>query len=154
MTHIHTFAQITADDGEAVGGKGLNLGLLANAGLPVPPGFCITSAAHRRLQGQSPDTDAVLADEIKEAYRHLGGGLVAVRSSAVEEDGAVRSFAGQHETILGVAGEASLLEAIGRCWASLDSDRAVAYRVRQGAQNSSLAMAVVVQRLIPSEVSG
>jgi pyruvate,water dikinase len=154
MTEIRTFDQIGRADVEAVGGKGLSLGLMSGAGLPVPPGFCVTSAANRRLQGQAPHADASLGGQIAEAYRRLGGGPVAVRSSATAEDGAVTSFAGQQETILGVTGEGAVLDAVGRCWASLDSERAVAYRRRQGVRDDSLAMAVVVQRLVPAEVSG
>ena len=55
MTELRTFDEITPDDIDAVGGKGLSLGLMAAAGLPVPPGFCVTSAAFRRWRGQSLD---------------------------------------------------------------------------------------------------
>jgi pyruvate,water dikinase len=154
MNDIVAFDQITPDQVDAVGGKGLSLGLMAGAGLPVPPGFCIGSAAYRRLKPQSVQSDAALTSEIASAYRTLGGGPVAVRSSATAEDGAVASFAGQQETILGVSDESALLQAIGRCWASLDSDRAIAYRRKQGIDERGLAMAVVVQRLVSSEVSG
>src|SRR5262249_40173799 len=74
-------------------------------------------------------------------------------SSATAEDGAVTSFAGQQETILGVVGEAALLDAIQRCWASLQTERAVAYRERQGVDDD-LAMAVVVQTLSDAQVGG
>src|SRR5262249_12713365 len=151
---IRSFEQIGPGDADAVGGKGLSLGLLAGAGLPVPSGFCIVSSAHRRLRGQPPTADTPLAEQVRDAYRRLGSGPVAVRSSATAEDGAVTSFAGQQETFLGVVGEQPLLEAVGRCWASLDSARAVAYRRKQGISDEGLAMAVVVQRLVPSEVSG
>src|SRR5919197_812337 len=70
------------------------------------------------------------------------------------DDGAVPSFAGQQETLLGVSGEQPLCDAIQKCWASLDSDRAVAYRRRQGVADEGLAMAVVVQRLVDAEVAG
>ena len=79
---------------------------------------------------------------------------MAVRSSATAEDGAVASFAGQQETILGVQGEQEVVVAVGRCWASLDTERAVAYRKHQGVDEDGLAMAVVVQRLVPAEVAG
>ncbi len=151
---IYTLDQITAAQGEAVGGKGLSLGLLTAAGLPVPPGFCVTSAAFRRVRGQPLNDDPTLAAGISEAYRALGGGPVAVRSSATAEDGAVTSFAGLQETVLGVAGESAVLDAVARCWASLDSERAVAYRRKQGVDDRGLAMAVVVQRLVPAEISG
>ena len=158
MTEIRTFDQIQPGDGDAVGGKGLSLGFLAQAGLPVPPGFCITSAAHRRLRGQPPG-DAMLTGAIAAAYHQLGGGPVAVRSSATDEDGTVLSFAGQQETILGVSGEADLLGAVARCWDSLDSERSTAYRRQQagaasGRSGNGLAMAVVVQRLVAAEVAG
>src|SRR5581483_6207992 len=154
MSDLRTFDEITPGDGDAVGGKGLSLGLMARAGLPVPAGFCVTSAAHRRLRDQSPRSDDALAEAIAGAYRRLGAGPVAVRSSATAEDGAVTSFAGQQETVLGVSGEGPVLDAVGLCWASLDSERAVAYRRRQGIDDDGLAMAVVVQRLVPAEVSG
>src|SRR5207237_10525729 len=79
---------------------------------------------------------------------------VAVRSSATAEDGAVTSFAGQQETFLGVRGDGEVCAAVGKCWASLDTERAVAYRRRQGVSDDGLAMAVVVQRLVPAEVAG
>ncbi|HJT78318.1 MAG TPA: PEP/pyruvate-binding domain-containing protein, partial [Gemmataceae bacterium] len=139
---------------DAVGGKGQSLGVLSRAGLPVPPGFCITSAAYRRLAGRSLQDEPELAAAIADAYRRLGGGAVAVRSSATAEDGAVTSFAGQQETVLGVTGEAALLDAVGRCWQSLHSERAVAYRRHQGIDDRGLAMAVVVQRFVPAEVAG
>jgi pyruvate,water dikinase len=154
MTNVRTLDEIQPGDVDAVGGKGLSLGTMAAAGLPVPPGFCVTTAAFRRLRGKAPAADPALAAQIAEAYRRLGGGPVAVRSSATAEDGAVSSFAGQQETILGVSGDSAVCEAIGRCWASLHTERAVAYRRDRGVGDEGLAMAVVVQRLIDAEVAG
>src|SRR5438105_10013627 len=154
MSELRAFDQIGPGDVAEVGGKGLSLGLMTRAGLPVPPGFCITSAAHRRLRGNPPHKDDSLAEAIRAAYRHLGGGSVAVRSSATAEDGASTSFAGQQETILGVSGEQELLDAVARCWDSLESERSRAYRRQQGVRTNGLAMAVVVQRLVPAEVAG
>src|SRR4051812_45832246 len=114
MTDLRTFEQIAPDDALNVGGKGLSLGRMARAGLPVPPGFCVTSAAERRLRGQPLPSDPALVEQIGTAYRQLGGGLVAVRSSATAEDGAVTSFAGQQETILGVTGETAVCDAVAR----------------------------------------
>src|SRR5205814_10564128 len=124
---------------------------MTGAGLPVPPGFCITTAAYRRAQGKAP---AELAGPLDDAYRWLGGGPVAVRSSATAEDGSEASFAGQQETILGVRGEQAGRDAGARCWASLDTERAVAYRKKQGITDDGQAMAVVVQRLVEAEVAG
>jgi pyruvate,water dikinase len=153
-TDLCAFEQITPADADAVGGKGLSLGRLAAAGLPVPPGFCLTSATHRRLRGQSLHADPALREQIAAAYAQLGAGPVAVRSSATAEDGAVTSFAGQQDTILGVQGSEAVCAAIERCWASLDSDRAVAYRRHHGVSDAGLAMAVVVQRMVRADVSG
>lgn len=154
MSDLRTFEQIQDEDVELVGGKGLSLGRMAAAGLPVPLGFCVTTTAYRRLSGQTFNKDAALVGQIDAAYRQLGGGLVAVRSSATAEDGAITSFAGQQETILGVQGEAEVCTAIARCWQSLHSERALAYRRDRGVGDEGLAMAVVVQRLIPAEVAG
>ncbi len=148
------FDEIRPGDLEEVGGKGLSLGLLAGAGLPVPPGFCVTSAVHRRLRGQGLNAEPHLVAQIHAACQRLGDGPVAVRSSATAEDTAETSFAGQQETILGVRGAEAVCSAIERCWASLDNERARAYRRRQGVDEDSLAMAVVVQRLVPAEVAG
>jgi pyruvate,water dikinase len=154
MTDLRTFDDIGPDDVDAVGGKGLSLGRMAGAGLPVPPGFCVTTAAYRRSRGQALTPSHDLTQHIKDAYRQLGGGAVAVRSSATAEDGAAASFAGQQETILGVRGDDAVCDAVARCWASLNTERAVAYRRKQGVSDDGLAMAVVVQRLIDAEVAG
>src|ERR1700694_703999 len=100
MTDLCTFDQIQPGDVSLVGGKGLSLAWMTRAGLPVPPGFCVTTHAHRRLRGRSLADDPALVEQIDEAYRALGGGLVAVRSSTTLEDSAAASFAGQQETIL------------------------------------------------------
>jgi rifampicin phosphotransferase len=151
---LRSFDEIGPGDGDVVGGKGLSLGLLAQAGLPVPPGFCLTSAVHRRHRGQGVSSQPDVAALIRSAYQQLGEGVVAVRSSATAEDGAVTSFAGQQETILGVQGAEAVCAAIDRCWVSLDTDRARAYRRHQGVEEAGLAMAVVVQRLVDAEAAG
>jgi pyruvate,water dikinase len=154
MNELRSFEQVQDGDAELVGGKGLSLGRMLAAGLPVPPGFCITTAAYRRLRGQSPINDPSLLEQIHAGYRQLGGGRVAVRSSATGEDSAVASLAGQQETVLGVQGEMEVRTAVARCWESLHNERAVAYRQNRGISEEGLAMAVVVQRLIQAEVAG
>jgi pyruvate,water dikinase len=136
------------------GGKGASLALLRQAGLPVPEGFIITTAAYHWLQGQGVRSDGRFVELLRQSYERLGRGRVAVRSSATAEDTAETSFAGQQETILGVEGEEPLLEAVERCWHSLEGERAVAYRNRQGVDNRQMSMAVVVQRLIEADVAG
>ena len=95
-----------------------------------------------------------LAEAILDAYRTLGASPVAVRSSATTEDLPGASFAGQQATSLNVRGEDELLEAVRRCWASLWSARAIAYRQSQGFDHDRAAIAVVNQQLVPAEVSG
>jgi len=79
---------------------------------------------------------------------------VAIRSSATAEDLPEASFAGQQETYLNVRGEEALLAAVKRCWASLWTARAMAYRARHGIDPASVSLAVVVQQMVPAEVSG
>jgi pyruvate,water dikinase len=97
-----------------------------------------------------------VADDVRQAYAALGGGdmPVAVRSSATAEDLPGMSFAGQQESFLNVRGERALLDAVQRCWGSLWTARAIGYRIKMGIDQRSVSMAVVVQRMVPSEVSG
>ncbi|MBM3273841.1 MAG: hypothetical protein FJZ00_01715, partial [Candidatus Sericytochromatia bacterium] len=98
-------------------------------------------------------------DPVLAAYRSLGRNgsadpLVAVRSSAVGEDSAGASFAGQHDTFLFVKGEEAVQTAIAACWASAFSERALAYRHRTGLGIKDIRIAVVVQEMVFGEVSG
>lgn len=129
-----------------VGGKAAGLGRLIDLGENVPDGFCLTTAAFRR--GEIP------RDEVLAAYRRLGAGRVAVRSSATAEDQPDASFAGQMDTIVNVSGEDELLDAIGTCWESLDSARAIAYRRRALGSPGDVQMAVVVQQMIDPAAAG
>ena len=94
--------------------------------------------------------------EIKQVYGALGEGepAVAVRSSANAEDLPDLSFAGQQDTYLNVQGEEALMSAVCACWASLWTSRAISYRHEHGIDQDKVAMAVVVQAMVPSEVSG
>lgn len=154
MSDLLSFASITDADAARVGGKGLSLGKMAAAGLPVPEGFVIATDAYRRMANSGLRSDPEFVRELKDQYQSLGGRLVAVRSSATSEDSAETSFAGQQETILGVEGIDALVDAIERCWKSLHTERAVAYRARQGIDETQVAMAVVVQKLVAAEVAG
>jgi phosphohistidine swiveling domain-containing protein len=143
---IVALSAIDDDMIDLVGGKAAGLAALIRAGENVPAGFCVTTNAFRR--GEVPRT------AVFDAYRHLGAGPVAVRSSATAEDLPEASFAGQHETLLGVTGEEELITAIRICWQSLDAPRAVAYREARGHVDESAAMAVVVQRMIDPVAAG
>jgi pyruvate,water dikinase len=94
------------------------------------------------------------ADAVRAAYERLGGGMVAVRSSATAEDTADASFAGQQETHLNITGAERVMDAMRSCWASLYEARAIAYRAQCGIDSRDLAIAVVVQRMVQSERSG
>lgn len=95
-----------------------------------------------------------IAEVIASAYAAMGGEAVAVRSSATAEDLADASFAGQHDTVLDVAGEAAVLEAVRVCWASLFTERAVRYRRRHGHDREPVAIACVVQRMVAARTAG
>ena len=95
-----------------------------------------------------------IAEDIREAYRQLGEGPVAVRSSATAEDMAEASFAGQQSTFLNVVGEDNVVKAVQACWASLFEARAIFYRYENHFDNLSVGIAVPVQRMVQSERSG
>ncbi len=97
---------------------------------------------------------AQLRGEIERAYRALGGGAVAVRSSATAEDLAEASFAGQQSTYLNIEGAADVVDAVQRCWASLFEARAVFYREHAGWGHAEVDLAVPVQRMVQSQASG
>jgi rifampicin phosphotransferase len=96
-----------------------------------------------------------LEDAIRAAYQALGAeAQVAVRSSGTAEDTAQASFAGLHDTYLNVAGTAAVAQAIRRCWASMWTARAVAYRHSARFDHMAARIAVVVQRMVEADVSG
>jgi len=172
VTHglVLTLDQISAADLASVGGKGANLGELVRAGFPVPDGFVLTTDAYAlaaREAGVNPDDPRQAAERLRTtpvpqlmatqacaAYATLGAGKVAVRSSATAEDLPGASFAGQQDTYLNVVGEADLLDAIRRCWASLWNERAVAYRRANGVDEATVRLAVVVQQMVPATAAG
>ena len=95
-----------------------------------------------------------MADEIKKAYQKMHQGPVAVRSSATAEDLPEASFAGQQSTFLNIQGPSNVVEAVQKCWASLFEARAIFYRNEQRFDHSKVGIAVVVQRMVQSEISG
>jgi len=168
-----------AADVALVGGKAANLGELLRAGLPVPAGFVVTTAAYAAAAARSglaellsdpaglpppsalraailaADVPAPTRDAITAAYLGLGAGLpVAVRSSATAEDLPGAAFAGQQDSFLNVVGEGEVVAAVRRCWASLWTDRAVAYRRDRAISPGEVAIAVVVQAMVASDLAG
>ncbi|BCJ49655.1 putative phosphoenolpyruvate synthase [Actinoplanes sp. NBRC 14428] len=145
----------------AAGGKAANLGELARIdGVGGPAGFCVTTAAFRRAVAQAPaGAELAVPDDVAaavtDALSRLGAtDAYAVRSSATAEDLPTASFAGQHDTYLNVVGTAEVLRHLRRCWASLFTERAVAYRRQHGIDDRTVSMAVIVQRMVFPEASG
>lgn len=104
--------------------------------------------------GAVPNLSRNVAAAVGEAYRELGGGPVAARSSATVEDSATASFAGQHAKLLNVEGADAITDAIGRCWASAGAPEAIAYRAHAGMSEAEFAIAAVVQRMVAADRSG
>jgi pyruvate,water dikinase len=217
--YILTLDEIEPHDPTLAGGKAANVAELRRAGLRVPAGFVVTTAAYRafveadnlqarilalarearaddpasvhnasqairRLFDQALPPQSVI-DAISEAYRDLSQNQtsasdslppesanpfrrrqsadslsayplasVAVRSSATAEDLAGASFAGQYDTYLNVRGAEAVIEKVRTCWASLWSERAIAYRQNNGLDHEAVSMAVLVQQQLPAEVAG
>jgi len=193
------FRDIGKDDVPVVGGKGANLGEIANHNFPVPPGFVVTANAYFRYLDEKGIREKIvetideidventqqlekaseeirglirktkmgpqLAGEIKKAYRQMGEralawltsrdeDFVAVRSSATAEDLPEASFAGQQETYLNIKGADNVVDAVQKCWASLFTARAVYYRKKNNFPTDKVGIAVVVQKMVESAVSG
>jgi pyruvate,water dikinase len=154
-------------DVNRAGAKAAHLSRLASR-YRIPPGFCIAARAYSQwaegLDGTCPDlaTPSIalaLSDALTSAYRNLGEicGIadpsVAVRSSAIDEDGAILSFAGQYETYLNIVGAHAVAEAVVQCWTSVRTARALAYRQQQSLPVAEACLAVLVQQLVPADAS-
>jgi phosphoenolpyruvate synthase/pyruvate phosphate dikinase len=185
---IAPFADLPAEATAIAGGKGASLARMAGAGLPVPRGFVVCTAAFQSFLERHGAREFVLAlmerldvhdtaalntvsDQvraiivgnplpeelnavIRAAYADLGPQIpVAVRSSAVGEDGEAASFAGQQETFLNVRGDDAVARDVRECWASYFAPRALFYRAQKGTL-SDMRMAVVVQEMVLAEKSG
>ncbi|MCG8348652.1 MAG: phosphoenolpyruvate synthase [Chloroflexales bacterium] len=184
---IVSFDTISSADLTKVGGKGSNLGKLAQAGFNVPPGFCISTNAFACFMAQAPDDiytylDEVsardldqlrcvgkrvrmllenvpfpteVADAVVQAWLDFGADhAYAVRSSATAEDLPHASFAGQQDTYLNVCGKEALLMSVKACFISLFTDRAILYRLQNGFDHRQVALSVIVQRMVQSNVAG
>jgi pyruvate,water dikinase len=188
--HVLGFDEIDARDVAIVGGKGARLAELSRvADTRVPPGFCVTTRAFRRILAEAPSlgdrverlsylrADAheeirtgsaairrtieriVIPDDVAGAITAAAARLgdhagYAVRSSATAEDLPTASSAGQYDTYLNVVGAAAILDHVSRAWASLFTERAVTYRLRNGFDHRTVQMAVVVQRMVLPLASG
>jgi pyruvate,water dikinase len=148
--YVIGFGDIDQTKHALVGGKAASLGELVRVeGIRVPDGFCVTTKAF--ADGMSE----ALRQEIAQWLARLGEeGAYAVRSSATAEDLPTASFAGQYDTVLNVVGLEAILDAMRACWASLSSERAVAYRREQGFAERRVRLAVIVQRMVIPTVAG
>jgi phosphoenolpyruvate synthase/pyruvate phosphate dikinase len=188
--YVSRFEEIDRSQVAVMGGKGAHLGELSRIeSVRVPPGFCVSTHAFRRIMADAPslderilrlstlkpdDREAIgtlsfevrrtiegiaipddLATEITGALAQLDGrAAYAVRSSATAEDSPTASFAGQQDTYLNVVGSAAILAHVSRCWASLFTERAVTYRLRNGVDHRTVQMAVVVQQMVLPQAAG
>ena len=157
-TAILHFGDPACCDPDQVGGKAAHLSLLA-ADYRIPAGFCLTAAAYDPAQPPDAPLAEVITTEVAAAYQALSHdhGVpdlpVAVRSSALDEDGDLASFAGQHETELNLVGIEAVLGAVARCWASAGNERAFAYRKQQGLEIEGVRLAVLIQQLVLADTS-
>ena len=192
--YVLWFDQYDEQHRDRVGGKNASLGSMIRAGLPVPPGFAVTTDAYESLRAQ-PDllsfvrgaldaldvTDSAelrrvaaeireaivsrpvhpdIEDAIRSAYLQLSQRCgtdaigVAVRSSATAEDLPDASFAGQQDTYLWVHGADAVVEHVRRCWASIFTDRAIAYREQFGYDYRQISMSVGVQKMVDPKAAG
>ncbi|WP_326560097.1 rifamycin-inactivating phosphotransferase [Micromonospora sp. NBC_01796] len=188
--YVLDLQEVDATQVAVVGGKGAHLGGLSRLeGIRVPVGFCVTTAAFRRIMAEAPSVDDLLdqlsrltpddretirtlsaeirrtiegtaipvdlAAAITRALARLGERVAyAVRSSATAEDLPTASFAGQQDTYLNVVGPMAILDHVSRCWASLFTERAVTYRLRNGIDHRTVRMAVVVQQMVLPDAAG
>lgn len=193
-TYTSPLAELQRSDAAEFGGKSANLGDMLAAGIPVPPGFAVSSRAYRTFVGETGldgtiaaaisrvstgDVDSVgaaskaideamrfapLADELRaelsRQYDLLASAAgeerppVAVRSSALGEDGQEASHAGQQESFLWVRGIEQVCDAVRDCWVSLYTPQAISYRAALAGGSGTAAMGVTVQLMVDAEVSG
>jgi pyruvate, water dikinase len=188
------FEEYTESDHARVGGKNASLGTMIAAGLPVPPGFAVTTEAYHLLRQHSEmrakvnrtlhdvdfddpvglrraseyvrllieevEVDPSIDTEIRSAYAALSErcGMddvpVAVRSSATAEDLPDASFAGQQDTYLWIRGADAVVHHVRRCWSSIFTDRAIAYRHAMHHDHEIISMSVGVQKMVDPRVAG
>jgi pyruvate,water dikinase len=136
-----------------VGGKAANLSRLARMYHRVPDGFCIPVTVMDEAHPLDLRGEITSAISDLMACHSLPDFIAAVRSSAVDEDGATASFAGQHETYLNIVGAEAIIQAVTRCWESARSEHALDYRRQQGLSVERPQIAVLVQQLVAADVA-
>jgi pyruvate,water dikinase len=142
---------VRPDEEPLLGGKAVNLASALRAGLPVPNGIALPFPLANAIAADEHGVLASARQMLTEALE-LGRG-VAVRSSAVGEDGASASFAGQHLTVLGLDSVDAVIDAIRKVRASASAPSALAYRARMGVKGE-VRVGVVIQQLVDAECAG
>lgn len=184
MQYIRKFNELRKEDVSLAGGKGASLGEMTQQGIPVPPGFVVLTTSFQQfisltqideqitqVLNSTDSSDVMVASktirelistsvvpkEIEEAimiaFDNLNTPYVAVRSSATSEDGAQHAWAGQLDSYLNTTKE-TLIENVKNCWASLFTPRALLYRFEKGLRGSDIGVAVVIQKMVESEMAG
>lgn len=141
--------QVSKLDVAEVGGKAASLGELIKIGIPVPEGLVIPSTILHKDSGRLQLSEK----DIVEIFKTLKTKRVAVRSSAVAEDSKTASWAGQLETYLNIT-KSSLSRCIYKCYRSIYSKRARVYALRKRFDPKEFKVAVVIQRMVDSDISG
>ena len=136
-----------------VGGKAANLSRLARMYHRVPDGFSLPVTVMDEVHPLDLRNEITAAISDLMACHSLPDFIAAVRSSAVDEDGATASFAGQHETYLNIVGADAIIQAVTRCWESARSEHALDYRRQQGLSVERPQIAVLVQQLVAADVA-
>src|SRR6185295_13929684 len=143
--------ECSAEHAPLVGSKAVGLGALVRQDMRVPPGFAISTSAycaHLEHNGLAEPIERLLAGGDADGVREL------FYRSATAEDLGNASFAGQQETYLWLLGAEQVVQHVVRCWASLFTDQAIAYRAHRAVPVTDLAMGVVVRQMVPAEAAG
>lgn len=175
MEYIRWFETLSARDVSIVGGKNASLGEMISSmksqGIRVPDGFATTAEAYwdfistnnlkEKIAGANGEeirhlilhghfSDAFI-QAITQAYKKMKNADVAVRSSATAEDLPDASFAGQQESYLHIRGIEAVLDACRKCYASLFTDRAIAYRAAKGFDPMKIALSIGIQKMVQAD---
>ena len=152
LNMVKGFNDLTSEFYSFAGGKGGMLAKMFQGGYPVPEGFVVFPSAFNEetLNNNAWNEILVLLNKIRKTNK---GAMFAVRSSALSEDSAAASFAGEFETVLNVETDEKILEAIYTVFKSRQSERVKVYSSVQGIDQSH-QIAIVIQLMVPSEVSG
>lgn len=149
---VKNFQELTFEQQALAGGKGGILARMVQAGYPVPEGFVVLPSAFQQGKLNSESWNEISAS-LNAIRKNNKEALFAVRSSALSEDSAAASFAGEFETVLNVETDDAVREAIDAVYKSRESERVKAYSSVQGIEQSH-QIAVVIQLMIQSEISG